>query len=402
MRTIFEKKHAVFFIASIITASSFAKGSYASSLSDDELLGKYVDKFHVIESALSADSERLQNESYMQNKVYADGILYAAYPSVYDMEYDWTEYVECIADEIADSPRIVRNYHNCKYDNGFYYSVDDGTATVHGADTVLFSDAETILIPDMLGGFPVQEIAPNAFNGFEGAVFPNLREISIPDSVERICCRAFYGVFKQERNQSLSNCKINIPESVRYIGKFAYGFGTVRALPDTVNLPDTLEYIDQMAFTDNSVQVELFNDSQSSLVITDAAQGKAPYLLSEEGYEPLPAVYYPDIVLPESVYVCNDDYIVIQRGVVKKCRNALCPKQYAEYYLRENLSNPQGDVNVDGQVNTADAVYMQKYLSGSLTAIPAFPFDWKSGDVNADGKINAIDLTLLKRMLIGI
>lgn len=368
------------------------------------LLEKYSSKFHVIEQSISADSQRLQNESYMADKVYTDGILYSACKTGDNTEYDWTEYVECIADDTSDPPRLVRQYHNCEYENGFYYSVHENSATVHGADAALFAEAETIAIPETLGGFPVREIAPHAFDGFEGAVFPHLREIVIPDCVSVICNHAFYGVFTQERSQSLFDrireCKINIPKSVQYIGDTAYGFGTVRALGGFVTLPETLEYIDERAFYDQSVEIALFNESQNLFEMPDALPGSAPYLLTDEGYVPLSTDFYPEIVLPESTYVCNADYLIMQRCFVKKCRNALCPKQYAEYYIRENLSNPQGDVNLNGTVNLADAVWLQKYLLGSIEPFLQSQSDWKAGDCDQDGILNAADLSLLKRMLL--
>lgn len=383
------------FFASAIVASFFSIPASASSLSERNLLNKYSNKFIVTSEKLSADSERLKNENYMQNKVYVNGILYSAYLSGNHMEYDWTEYVECIKDDTSNPPRLVRNYHNCEHENGFYYSVHDDAATIHGADAKHFVDAEALVLPETLGGFPVREIAPHAFDGFEGAVFPKLSKISIPDSVEVICCRAFQGVFTQKKCTSLSDrlkdCKINVPKSVQYIGEYAYGFGTVRALGDTVILPETLEYIDRMAFADNSVQI---------YDLCDTELGKVPYLQADDDYMPLPEDFYPEIILPDSVYVCNDDYIVLQRGITKYCQNALRPKQYAEYYVREGFTKPKGDVNNDGQLNLADVICMQRYLCCSLVGVPAFSLDWESGDMNDDGAINVIDLSLLKRTLL--
>lgn len=380
----------------IIAVSCFPIESFAASYSDGELLTKYADKFKVIEKNYAADNERLKNENYMQNKVYANGILYSAYLSGNSLEYDWTEYVECIKDDTSEPPHLVRNYHNCELENGFYYSVHDGAATIHGADAEQFADVKVLALPETLGGFPVYEIAPHAFDGFEGAVFPKLSKISIPDSVEVICCRAFQGVFTQKKCTSLSDrlkdCKINVPKSVQYIGEYAYGFGTVRALGDTVILPETLEYIDRMAFADNSVQI---------YDLCDTELGKVPYLQADEDYMPLPEDFYPEIILPDSVYVCNDDYIVLQRGITKYCQNALRPKQYAEYYVREGFTKPKGDVNNDGQVNLADVICMQRYLCCSLVGASAFSLDWESGDMNDDGAINVIDFSLLKRTLLG-
>ena len=55
-----------------------------------------------------------------------------------------------------------------------------------------------------------------------------------------------------------------------------------------------------------------------------------------------------------------------------------------------------GDCNLDGDVTTADAVMLQKWLvceSSEMTS-------WRHADMNKDNLLNAADLTLLKRMLL--
>ena len=58
--------------------------------------------------------------------------------------------------------------------------------------------------------------------------------------------------------------------------------------------------------------------------------------------------------------------------------------------------NGIGDMKLDGQVNTADAVALQQYL---LTVRTLNTEQAAQADLNGDGRLNAIDLTLLKRML---
>ncbi len=57
-------------------------------------------------------------------------------------------------------------------------------------------------------------------------------------------------------------------------------------------------------------------------------------------------------------------------------------------------TNTRGDVNIDGKVDTADAVMLAKYLScqGDIA-------NWEAGDLNGDRVLNAVDLTMLKRIL---
>lgn len=57
----------------------------------------------------------------------------------------------------------------------------------------------------------------------------------------------------------------------------------------------------------------------------------------------------------------------------------------------------QGDINLDGQVNIADAILLQKWL----LAVPDTKLpDWRAGDLYADNRLDVFDLCLLKRMLI--
>ena len=57
----------------------------------------------------------------------------------------------------------------------------------------------------------------------------------------------------------------------------------------------------------------------------------------------------------------------------------------------------KGDVNNDGKVNAADAVYLQKWL---LCEQDTQEINGETADMNQDGKLNAIDLTLVKRELL--
>ena len=62
-----------------------------------------------------------------------------------------------------------------------------------------------------------------------------------------------------------------------------------------------------------------------------------------------------------------------------------------------DVNNPAGDINLDGEVNVADAVKLQRYLLGTdkLTAENA-----KAADVNNDGYIDVFDMIILRRILL--
>ena len=59
------------------------------------------------------------------------------------------------------------------------------------------------------------------------------------------------------------------------------------------------------------------------------------------------------------------------------------------------LKNLKGDANVDGEVNVADAVMLQKWLlgSGSLT-------NWKNVDLCEDGRIDVFDMVEMRKLIV--
>ena len=75
-------------------------------------------------------------------------------------------------------------------------------------------------------------------------------------------------------------------------------------------------------------------------------------------------------------------------------RQALTPAEAAALAGKAD-SSPEGDVNADGKVTSADAVALLRFLltDGTLA-------DWQAGDLNADGTITATDLSLLKQILL--
>lgn len=55
-----------------------------------------------------------------------------------------------------------------------------------------------------------------------------------------------------------------------------------------------------------------------------------------------------------------------------------------------------GDCNLDGAVNIADAVMLQKWLLGKSNALTC----WRHADINMDNVIDSIDLSMLRRLII--
>lgn len=64
---------------------------------------------------------------------------------------------------------------------------------------------------------------------------------------------------------------------------------------------------------------------------------------------------------------------------------------------KEGTSPLIGDVNKDGEFNTADVILLQKWLHADPNATLA---DWKAGDFSQDGRLNIYDLCLMKRLLL--
>ena len=57
----------------------------------------------------------------------------------------------------------------------------------------------------------------------------------------------------------------------------------------------------------------------------------------------------------------------------------------------------KGDVNSDGEVNTADLVMMQKYLLGA-----GYLNSYFSSDINEDGRVDIFDSVSLRKLLIRV
>lgn len=68
-----------------------------------------------------------------------------------------------------------------------------------------------------------------------------------------------------------------------------------------------------------------------------------------------------------------------------------------EYYYTESeqvTGRLKGDVNLDGEVNVADAVMLQNWIQGAGKIT-----DWKNGDLIADGKLDVFDMIEMRRLV---
>ncbi|MGN0654845.1 MAG: leucine-rich repeat domain-containing protein [Oscillospiraceae bacterium] len=120
---------------------------------------------------------------------------------------------------------------SAEYEGYYYYSVENGEATITDCDTSISGD---VVIPDTLGGYPVTSIGEKAFAGCTG-----LTSITIGNSVTSIGRFAF------------SDCagltSVTIPDSVTSIGYYA--FRSCIGLT-SITIPDSVTSIGDYAFFD--------------------------------------------------------------------------------------------------------------------------------------------------------
>ncbi|MBQ8687012.1 MAG: lysophospholipase [Ruminococcus sp.] len=95
---------------------------------------------------------------------------------------------------------------------------------------------------------------------------------------------------------------------------------------------------------------------------------------------------HPDMLSGDGVHPSGDGYAEMRR--------IWAETMYENVYCADSPAFVQGDVNLDGVFSIADAVMMQKHLTGkgSLNSL-------ENGDLCKDGVINIFDLSLMKKSL---
>ena len=227
----------------------------ASVKSDAEtLFEKYLEYYSVEETPYDAPEDHVNPALLAKNKelqvsdtMYyrADGKQYTAYwepaPDEHYARNPWCSY--------DDALNLV--YHDCICADGIYYGLqDDNTYAVAGADYDYFIEkGMTVLnIPAELEGKPVTGIAKSAFS-YAKYQWKDLCAIILPDSIQRICADAFNRVFAD----CAADCKINMPQNIRYLGNGAF-YNAMQAFGDTLILPDSIEYVHWNALQDHDLE----------------------------------------------------------------------------------------------------------------------------------------------------
>lgn len=296
---------------------------------------------------------------------------------------------------ISDTAVLAEDYFEETYEN-LTYRQYDGYIAITGCD----DSAESVKIPDNIGGVPVTEIGDNAFLEHK-----NLAEVKLPDTIEKI------GEFAFRECTSLKS--IVIPESMESIGWFAfYGCSKLEDItfPDKLvriadhafsgtawyrSKPEGLIYIGKMAY-----YYKGYPERYCSLKIADGTLGLADgtfYFCSDiqevtvpESVEVIDSTAFylcanlkrltilnPECeIFDESSTVCNEFVAVCYYGgVICGYENSTAQK-YAEKYgymfesLGEYPSQPEsetlyGDANCDGEISVADATLILQYLGNS-------------------------------------
>ena len=83
-----------------------------------------------------------------------------------------------------------------------------------------------------------------------------------------------------------------------------------------------------------------------------------------------------------------------ENGIVQWEYSGVTSEKFVLEPIKKDAGKIRGDVNADGDLNIADVVMMQKYLTGSNDLI-----DWEAGDLSENGRIDIFDLIMLRRLL---
>lgn len=220
------------------------------------------------------------------------------------------------------------------YKNTLYYEENE--------ESIIITDHRkinsTVVIPEEIDGLPVTEIKSQAFNEYTayGSYQYPIKNIVIPNTVTKIGNRAFL-------NCSSLKC---------------------------VELPNSL----------TSIETSTFKDCTS-----------LQYIQIPKGVKTIKS---------EAFYGCKSLTDVYFNGTEEEWNNieinsGNIPLAIATIHF--NYSDVQGDINIDGVLNVADVVLLQKWL----LAIPDTNLpNWKAADLCADNRLDVFDLCLMKRQLI--
>lgn len=135
------------------------------------------------------------------------------------------------------------------------------------------------------------------------------------------------------------------------------------ACPDSIHYPKCIEYIGDLPYWFDHLVIE-----NPNCII-----GEIPY--------------YDESNNSDAVIYCPDN---------SKIKNTVVDAGYTVVPLYKYPGIIKGDANLDGKVNIADAVILQKWLLGASDELTC----WQNVDFYHDERIDVFDLCILKRLLI--
>ena len=254
----------------------------------------------------------------------------------------------------------------------------------------------------------------------------NLTSVEIPDTVTSIGERAFEACTSLTSikipdsvtslaNYVFVNCSsltsIEIPESVTSLGESVF-YQTAwldekrkenplvivnnflvdgKTCTGDVVIPDGVTNIIGMSFRENS--------NLTSIEIPESVKIIGTYV-----FEDCSNLKKVTILNPECDIMYNFPDIISETATIYGYENSTA-QAYAEVNQRKFVvigkepekNTGSGDMNGDGKVNIADALFLQQFVLGNLVLTPE---QYKNADINGDGYVDSFDMVLIRRMII--
>jgi hypothetical protein len=267
-------------------------------------------------------------------------------------------------------------FKNCEYENGFYYVLrDNGTASIVGAEQEFFKGKAVMEIPAEIGGAVVREIERHAFERAY-MYFHDISEIVIPDTVETINDDAFLCALLYSENS-----KINLPNSVKYIGRFAFG-ECLQSLADESNVIHVPESVEYLGFGALGFWADFYNSKVDSSKNYHLDMPDSLVLMEEYCFS------YPE----------NEKFVFLNGEA-----NYLFMDDVAAYYAKSEakpaaVASLVGDANADGAIDVGDAVLLSRYCAED-TVITLTADGKLNADASGDGSITLDDVNEILRIV---
>lgn len=273
--------------------------------------------------------------------------------------------------------------------------IPEGVAEIEDAAFEKNTCLERVILPDTL-----KKIGIYAFNCIGGTddfgehKYGGITSIEIPEGVTEISYGAFYG----------SNLiDIRLPKSLKTIGFRAFDYSNLSVLEypegittlnewytmncknlNAIYLPKSLKEIKPTAIARNAGYLELLVIHEDGRLDTDIAD----YSIGE--LELVPDIYFAGTEAEWNNLIKNWDFSEYNT-------DPSVMDNVTVHFNSVRKNNIKGDLNIDGKLNIADMVLMQKWILGKGTL-----YSWKNGDLNNDGCIDSFDLSIMRSELVKI